>query len=136
MNLRKKKELAAKTLNVGKKRIIFVKSRLDEIKDAITKQDIRDLHAGGAILIRQISGRKTVSKKGKRKSSGNIRKKIKNSKQKYVILTRKLRRHLYEWVNKNKNIPAEQIYGIKKKIKNKEFKNKANFNEYLKSLNI
>lgn len=136
MNLRKKKELAAKTLNVGKKRIIFVKSRLDEIKDAITKQDIRDLHSGEAILIRQISGRKIVSKKGKRRSTGNTRKKIRNNKQKYVLLTRKLRKHLNEEVNKNRNIPKEQIYKIKKKIKNREFKNKSNFNEYLKSLNI
>lgn len=136
MNLRKKKELAAKTLNVGKKRIIFVKSRLDEIKDAITKQDIRDLHKGEAILIRQVSGRKIISKKGKRRSAGNIRKKIKNNKQKYILLTRKLRKHLNEWINKNKNITKEQVYKIKKKIKNREFKNKANFNEYLKSLNI
>jgi large subunit ribosomal protein L19e len=133
MNLKKKKELAAKTLGVGKNKIVFVKSRLEEIKDAITKQDIRDLYDGKAILIRQATGRKTSDKKRKRKSIGNTRKKIKNSKQKYIILTRKLRRHLKE---QNKNISDAQIKEAKKKIKNKEFRNKSNFNEYLKGFKI
>ena len=135
MNLRKKKKLAAKTLGVGKNKIIFVKSRIDEIKDAITKQDIRDLQNEGAILIKQASGRKKVKKIRKRKSTGNIRKKIRNEKRKYIFLTRKLRNHLNEQ-NKIKKISKEQIEKIKKKIKNKEFKNKSNFNEYLKSLSI
>ena len=133
MNLRKKKKLAAKTLGVGKNKIIFVKSRIDEIKDAITKQDIRDLLSEGAILIKQASGRKKVKKIRKRRSVGNIRKKIRNEKRKYIFLTRKLRNHLNEQ-NKIKKISREQIEEIKKKIKNKEFKNKSNFNEYLNNL--
>ena len=133
MNLRKKKKLAAKTLGVGKNKIVFVKLRIDEIKDAITKQDIRDLYGGGAILIKQASGRKKVKKIRKRRSVGNIRKKIRNEKRKYIFLTRKLRNHLNEQ-NKIKKISREQIEEIKKKIKNKEFKNKSNFNEYLNNL--
>ena len=58
MKLNKKKELAVKILGVGKSRIIFEKSRLEEIKDAITRQDIRDLAASGAIKIRLVKGRK------------------------------------------------------------------------------
>jgi len=85
MNLRKKKMLAAKTLGVGKNKIVFVKSRIDEIKEAITKQDIRDLYNEGAILIKQVMGRRKVERS-------------------------------------------------KKKIKNKEFKNKFNLNEYLKTM--
>ena len=54
MNLKKKKILAAKTLGVGRNRIRLLKSRLDEIKEAITKQDIRDLKNDGAILIKEI----------------------------------------------------------------------------------
>ena len=44
MQLSNKKELAAKVLEVGKGRIIFVESALAEIKEAITRQDILDLH--------------------------------------------------------------------------------------------
>jgi len=135
MNLRKKKVLAAKTLNVGKNKIIFVKSRLDEIKEAITKQDIRDLHNEGAILIKNITGRSKKIRKNRRKGSGNIRKKIKDRKRKYILLTRELRNYLKEWRKKHE-ISFESVKEIRKRIKNKNFKNKANFNEYLKSFNI
>ena len=62
-NLAKKKQLAAKTLNVGKARIVFLPSRLDEIKEAITRQDILDLHKSGAITIRDIRGRKKIERR-------------------------------------------------------------------------
>ncbi len=134
MNLSKKKKLASKTLGVGKNKIIFVTSRLEEIKDAITKQDIRDLYAEGAILIKPVLGRRKIIKKKKRRSAGNVRKTIVGRKRKYVILTRKLRKHLKE-SRKTRKISREEIIGIRNKIKNKEFKNKSNFNEYIKSFN-
>ena len=58
MNLGKKKQLAIRTFGVGKERIIFVKSRLEEIKEAITKQDIRELYREGAIRIQEPKGRR------------------------------------------------------------------------------
>ena len=61
MNLSKKKSLAVKTLKVGKDRIVFLKPRLDEIKEAITKQDIRELQKEGAIIVKGIKGRKRVN---------------------------------------------------------------------------
>jgi large subunit ribosomal protein L19e len=133
MNLRKKKMLAANTLGVGKNKIIFVKSRLEEVKEAITKQDIRDLYSEGAILIRPTEGRRTISKKKRRIGPGNIRKKVGGKKRKYIIMTRKLRKHLKER-SKIQKTSREQIEGIRKKIKNREFKSKSNLNEYLKSL--
>ena len=54
MNLAKKKSLAARVFGVGKSRVVFAKSRLNEIKEAITKQDIRDLKKDGAITILEI----------------------------------------------------------------------------------
>ena len=41
MNLSKKKKLAAKTLGVGKGRLQFKQENLNEIKEAITRQDIK-----------------------------------------------------------------------------------------------
>ena len=55
-----KKQLVARTFNVGIDRIVFNKERLAEIKEAITKQDIRDLTKDGAITIREIKGRRKV----------------------------------------------------------------------------
>jgi len=71
MNLSKKKELAKRTLKIGKSRIVFLESRLSEIKEAITKQDIRDLKREGAIIIKNIKGRRKV-KKRKKRSSVNV----------------------------------------------------------------
>lgn len=130
MNLRSKKELAARTFGVGKKRILFIESRKDEIKEAITKQDIRDLAASGAIIIKEIKGRKKIRKNGRR-STGNIRQRVNKRKKEYVILTRKLRNYL-------KSVPKidkEEIKKIRKKIKNREFKNKIDIKKYVDELN-
>ena len=129
MNLSKKKSLAAKTLGVGKSRIIFAHPRLEEIKEAITKQDIRDLHKEGAILVREVHGRKKVARKAKRASSGNIRKKMKPGKREYIIITRKLRSFLNE--HGNSGLSREEIKNNRKKIKNRMFKNKNSLKEYL-----
>ncbi len=132
MNLSKKKNLAARTLKVGKEKIVFVKSRLDEIKEAITKQDIRDLAKDKAIILKNKKGRKKKIKK-KRKSVGNIRKKVKKTKKDYVTLTRKLREYVKELKNRGR-VSKEEIKEIRKKIRNKGFKSKANLRDYIKEL--
>jgi large subunit ribosomal protein L19e len=129
MNLKKKKDLAARTLNVGKDRIIFVKSRIEEIKEALTKQDIRDLNKGGAIIIRKTKGRKKVIKKNKR-SDGKVRKRVNKRKKEYMAITRKLRKHLAE-MKKQGRVSKEDIESLRKKIRNKYFKSLANFKEYI-----
>jgi len=133
MNLRNKKELAKRTLNVGKDRIMFVTSRLTDIKEALTKQDIRDLKKDGAIVVKDIHGRKAVKKVNNR-STGNIRKKVNTRKQDYVIMTRKLRRYVAE-MKKQGKVTHEEYKDIRKKIRNKAFKSKANLKEYIGGLN-
>lgn len=132
MNLSKKKELAARTLNIGKKRIVFLHSRIAEIKEAITKQDIRDLKKDGAIKIKNIKGRKKkIKKKRKGKSPGNIRKKVNTRKQDYVKITRKLRNYIKE-MRKQGKLSREEAKEIRKKIRNRVFKSKANLKEYIR----
>ena len=74
MNLTKRKVLAAKGLKVGKNRIIFVKEHLSEIKEAITRMDIQDLHKNGAIQIREVKGRKKIEKRRNRRRVGKVKK--------------------------------------------------------------
>ncbi len=132
MKLDKKKALAAKVLGVGKGRIIFVEPRLNEIKEAITKEDIRSLKADGAIIIRETRGKKSRQNKKKvRRSPGNIKKNAKNSKREYMLITRKLRKHMYELRGKNLLTP-ENVADLRKKIKNRYFKSKAQLKDYLK----
>ena len=131
MNLRSKKELAARTFGVGKKRIVFMESRKDEIKEALTKQDIRDLVESGAIIIREIRGRKKIEKIG-RKNTGNIRQRVNKRKREYIIITRKLRNYIQGISSK---INKEVFKKIRKKIKNREFKNKLDIKKYIEDLN-
>jgi len=133
MNLRRKKSLAARTLKVGKERISFLASRLEEIKEAITKQDIKDLQAEGAIRIKEITGQKRIQRKSRRRSQGNVRKKVNNRKRIYVISTRKLRGHVAE-MKKNEHISKEEAKEIRKKIRNRIFKSKAHLKEHIGGL--
>lgn len=133
MNLGKKKELAARTFKVGKARIVFVKARAEDIKEAITKQDIRDLNKDGAILIKEIKGRKKNPAKKKRRSVGNVRKKIKRRKRDYVTLTRKLRGYVSE-LKKQGDLSEAEVKEIRKRIRNKAFRSKANLKEYIGEL--
>ena len=116
--MNKKKVLASKVLKVGKGRIIFDINRLDEIKEAITKQDIRDLHSQGAIKIREIKGR------------GKIKKKVNKRKQEHVKITRKLRKYIKELHNEGK-INKEAYKGLRKKIKSRSFRSKSHLKENL-----
>lgn len=131
MKLDKKKALAAKVLGVGKERIVFVEPRLNEIKEAITKDDIRSLKADGAIIIKEMKGKKLRQKKKKTKRSpGNIRKNARNSKREYIIITRRLRKYVSELRSKNL-LKKENVADLNKKIRNRYFKSKSQMKEYL-----
>jgi len=130
MNLRSKKQLAAKTFGVGKGRIAFVNERIEEIKEAITKQDMRNLKKDGAIIIKEIKGRGKNIKKNRKKGVGNVRQNVNTRKRDYVILTRKLRKVVADKERKGE-INREEMKEIRKKIRNKIFKSKSHLKEYM-----
>lgn len=130
MNLRKKKELAAKALGVGKNRIYFSPESLSDIKEAITKQDILALNQEGIIKIKPTKGRRKVVTKRKRKGPGKTKMKVKNRKQDYVKITRKLRRYVKYLMDGN-HITKEVYYELRKKIKTRVFKNLTHLKEHL-----
>lgn len=133
MNLRNKKELAAKALGVGKNRIKFNSEGLNEIKEAITKEDIKSLHNDGIIMIKPIKGRKKIIRRKIRRGPGKIKKKIKYRKQDYVRITRKLRKHVKKMKREN-TISKEFYLELRKKIKMRSFKSTANLREYIESI--
>jgi large subunit ribosomal protein L19e len=132
MKLENKRSLAARTLNVGKGRIVFNAERLSEIKEAITKQDIKDLKEAGSIKIKHKSGRKTTKKRKTRRRPGSIKKKVKTRKKDYVTLTRKLRSHLL-YLKKTKQITPENFKEIRKEIRTKIFRSLAHMKERIAS---
>jgi len=133
MNLAKKKILAAKALKVGKNRVIFSKEGLSEIKEAITKDDVKTLFSEGIIAIKPVKGRKTVKKRRTRRGPGKIKKKVNHRKQVYVKITRKLRSYVRILRDKGE-IEKDLYYELRKKIRMRAFKSKANLKEYLAGL--
>lgn len=129
----KKRELARRTLNVGKDRIVFVRARLEEIKEAITKQDIRDLVQSGAIIVKPTKGRKINISRKNRRGPGKIKKKVNKRKQEYVTITRKLRAYVKELKSRGE-LTRDEVIEIRKRIRNKAFKSKINLKSYIKEL--
>ena len=132
MNLEKKKILASKVLGVGKKRIIFIEPRLSEIKEAITRQDIRDLHKDGAIVIRNIKGKKARIKI-KSRSVGNVRKKMRKKKKNYMSLVRKQRKYVAE-LKSTGRLSREEADLLMKRIRNSYFKIRNHLKKYIQEM--
>ncbi len=133
MKLNKKKELAARVLGVGKNRIVFNNERLDEIKEAITKQDIRDLFKNKVIRIKEIKGSKKIVRRTTRRRAGSIKKIVNTRKRDYITRTRKLRSFITELKKKGK-ISLENYYKLRKEIKAGEFKDKPHMKERIAEL--
>jgi len=129
-NLASRRALAAKTFGVGKRKIFFEESRIEEVKEAITKQDMRDLLTDGAIAIRENTGRKQKPQRRTRKGPGKIKWVVGNRKGNYMILTRKFRRYIKEIKNQGK-MTDEKYRELRKKIKTKMFKDKAHLKEHI-----
>lgn len=134
MNLAKKKELAAKVLGVGKGRILFAEGRLNEIKDAISRQDVIDLHKDGAILIREVAGRKVNVKRKNRRRVGKVKMKVNNRKQEYVIITRKLRTFV-RGLFRTGRIDNEKRKELRKQIRARKFRSKRQLKEHVEGNN-
>lgn len=133
MKLDKKKALAVRTLGVGKSRIVFNNSRLDEIKEAITKQDIKDLVLKGAISVKEIKGRKTKKVRKTRRRKGSIKKIVNTRKRDYMTLTRKFRSYVAK-LKKNGLISRENYIELRKQIRLKAFKSLVNIKEKIREM--
>ena len=132
MQLNKKKELAGRVFGIGKERIVFNKEGLSDIKEAITREDIRDLYKRKVIVIRAIKGRKKIARR-KRRKTGKIRKKVNTRKKDYATLTRKLRAFIAELKNKE-IIRAEEYRNLRKEIRSKNFRSKAHIKERINQI--
>lgn len=133
MKLERKKAFIAKVIGVGKGRVVLNRNRLGDIKEAMTRQDILDLLNDGAIFVRDIKGRKAIEKRTTRRRKGSIRLPVKNSKRKYIILTRKLRGYIAE-LRKAENLSEERYQQLRREIRASMFKSKSHLKERIKLL--
>jgi large subunit ribosomal protein L19e len=132
MKLDKKKKLAARTLHVGKDRILFNPTRLTDIKEAITKEDIRSLLKDKAIKIKPVTGKRKRKRK-RRRREGKIKKKVKRRKKEYIIRIRKLRSYLKKLKESNE-INKESYHKLRRLAKSGMFHSLKHLKEHVASI--
>jgi len=133
MGLRTKKRLAARVLGIGLERVMFDEAKIDEIKEALTRQDIKDLVKSGAIKIKDIEGRKRKKRRKTKRRGGKIKKRVGKRKKGYMILTRKLRKTLKS-LKKAGVISKERYSKLMKETKAKAFKTRGHLMEVVRKI--
>jgi len=118
-------------LGVGVNKVVLNTNMLAEIKEAITRQDVRDLKSEKMISVKENSGRKSKEIRKTKRKAGSRKKRVKNRKAEYVQRTRKLRRHIKNLKNKNL-ISNEHFKSIRKKIRAKSFKDLSHLKTHIR----
>lgn len=134
MILTTQKRIASEILKCGKNRIRFNDEKIEEIEEAITRQDIKRLIKEGVIYKIQKKGISRARIKEKKRGPGS-RKGAKYSrisrKEKWIRKVRAQRKKLREL--KNKRLIERNVYrNIYKMIKAGAFKSSKQIIEYLK----
>jgi len=130
MKLTTQKRMAADLLEVGENQVVFDNLRLDEIKQAITKQDIRELVKDRAIRIRP-GKKKVVKVRRKRTGAGRRKFMVKTRKRDYINKIRKIRRYVRDQMNA-KLLDKKLVDAVRKYAKAGQFKNLRQAKEYIK----
>ena len=141
MNLSTQKRLAADVMKTGKNRIYFDPSRLNDIQEALTKDDIRKLVNDRVIQKKPKLGvsksrfRKSLiqKRKGRRKGEGSREGKSTarlSRKRKWINLVRSQRDLIKEL--KDKKIINNKVYrGLYRKVKGGYFRSRRHIKLYL-----
>ncbi|MEM3422428.1 MAG: 50S ribosomal protein L19e [Candidatus Bilamarchaeaceae archaeon] len=130
------RRIAADILSVGKKRIRFATDKLSEIKNAMTREDVRNLINKKAITILPKKGRRK-KKKRKKRGEGSIKgsKSGKERKKEWMARVRSQRK-LLSYLVENNILKKEHKRNIYLKIKGNSFRSKRALLTYLKDNNL
>lgn len=141
MRLTVQKRLASQLLKCSPDHVWIDPSRLEDIKEAITKQDIRNLINNGLIVKKQIKGSSRVrarqqhaqKKKGRRRGQGS-RKGTENarlSRKREWIQKMRVQRTFLRELRDKKIIPVEDYRELVRKSKGGFFRNKRHIKLYI-----
>lgn len=146
MKLTSQRRIAAKLLKVGKNRVHFDQEKLGEIKEAITKADIRSLINEKTIKAKPIKGisryraRKTKKQKskGRRKGPGSRKgtRKARLSKKKRWMLKVRAQRKFINELKEKKQIESKVFRNIYKKVSGNYFRSRRHIQLYLEEHNL
>jgi len=146
MDLSTQKRIAAQVMKVGHKRVWFDPNRLDEIKEAITKADIRSLVKDRAIQPRPETGisqyrarkNKLQKRKGRRKGPASRQGKRRSRLPRKKEWMEKIRsqRHLLKKL-RDEGMITKQTYGeIRRKAKGGYFRSRRHIQLHLEGNNL
>ena len=134
VNLKAKKRLASRVTGVGVHRIKFDSDHLDDVADAITRENIRSLITANTIQIKSFTGTsrgRAQNKKDQKKKRGTGqgskqgRKGARvGKKEVYVAKVRSLRR-LLKIAKDRKDITNPEFWALYKKVGGNTVRNKA-----------
>lgn len=144
-DLQLQRRLAAEIRGVGQSRVRIPPEYADEVRDALTRDDIRKLIKGGKIIILQPKGnsrgrvkrnrrnrkwkgegRRTGSRKGKKGARAD-------SKELWMARIRKIRRYL-KWLRDNGKLDSRSYRMLYLKAKGGTFKNLSDVKSVLKQM--
>jgi large subunit ribosomal protein L19e len=132
MRMASQKKLAAEILGVGTGKIWFDPIRIEDIGQAITRADIKDLIKDKAIRLKQNTnkakpGRKTKAKRGK----GRRKIMVGNRKRMYINRIRKMREFL-DKAHKKGEMTGEDKKKLRRLAKAGQFRSLKHLKESLK----
>ena len=134
VNLKSKKRLVSRMVGVGVHRVRFNEEHLDDIADAITRDDIRSLMTANTITIKSFTGtshgraqtkRIQKGKRGTKQGSKKGRKGARVGKKTVYVNKVRALRYLLKVSKDRKEITNESFKKIYKKIGGNTIRNKA-----------
>lgn len=140
VNLKAKKRLASRVTGVGVHRIKFDSDHLDDVADAITRENIRSLITANTIQIRPFTGtsrgraqdkKDQKNKRGTKQGSKQGRKGARvGKKEVYVAKVRSLRR-LLKIAKDRKELTNSEFWSLYKKVGGNTVRNKAHLRQLM-----
>jgi len=143
VNLKAKKRLASRVTGVGVHRIKFDTDHLDDVADAITRENIRSLITANTIRIKSFTGtskgraHKKKAQKNKRGTTQGAKKGKKGArvgkKEVYVAKVRALRR-LLKIAKVRKDLTNPEFWILYKKVGGNTVRNKAHLRTLMEQI--
>ncbi|MGD8708102.1 MAG: 50S ribosomal protein L19e [Nitrosopumilaceae archaeon] len=140
VNLKAKKRLASRVTGVGVHRIKFDSDHLDDVADAITRENIRSLITANTIQIKPFTGtsrgraqdkKDQKNKRGTTQGSKQGRKGARvGKKEVYVAKVRSLRR-LLKIAKDRKELTNPEFWSLYKKVGGNTVRNKAHLRQLM-----
>ena len=143
VNLKTKRQLVSRILGVGVDRVKFDPEHLDDVADAITRDNIRSLITANVIEIKPIKGtskgrshfkKLQRSKRGAKQGSKKGRKGARTGKKQVYVRKIKAMRHQLKVSKLRKEIANEDYWKLYKQVSGNQVRNLAHLRSLIEAV--